>query len=133
MVIEEALIKYLLTQTGLIALISNRIYLMGLPQSPEFPAIVLQKISAPRLHGFTADYGVETRIQISIWALSYTTISNIFEQLRASLQNYINQTMGGVGGVDVKNVELDDEMDIYEDDTLRFGRHVDFIFWHTEV
>jgi len=131
MVIEEALIAYLLTQPGLTALISNRIHLLKLPQNPVLPAIVMQKISSPRMHGFTADIGATTRMQLTSWALNYTGASAVFEQLRASLQNYLNGIMGG--SVPVSAVILDDENDAYEDETGRYGKTADFIFWHTEA
>jgi len=133
MVIEEALVTYLLTQSGLTALVSNRIHLLKLPQNPVLPAVVMQKISSPRLHGFTADIGATTRMQLTSWATTYTSASATFEQLRASLQNYLNDTMGGTSGVPVKAVILDDENDTYEDETGRFGKIADFIFWHTEA
>ena len=131
MVIEDALTTYLLTQSGLTALISNRIHFLKLPQTPALPAIVIQKIDAPRLHGFSADYGVMTRIQTTSWALTYTGASAVQEQIRAATQNYMNQTMGG--GVEVKNIELDEGPDNYEDDTGRYGKIIDLIIWHTEA
>ena len=129
MVIEEALIAYLLTQSGLTALISNRAYPLKLPQNPTLPAIVYQKIDAPRLQGFSADYGVMTRIQITSWALTYTGASAVQEQIRAAVQNCMNQTMSGIL---VKNIEFDEGPDSYEDDTERYGKIVDLIIWHTE-
>ena len=131
MVIEDALTTYLLTQSGLTALISNRIHFLKLPQTPTLPAIVIQKIDAPRLHGFSADYGVMTRIQTTSWALTYTGASAVQEQIRAATQNYMNQTMGG--GVEVKNIEFDEGPDNYEDDTGRYGKIIDLIIWHTEA
>jgi hypothetical protein len=133
MVIEEALLAYLLTQSGLTALVSNRIHLMKLPQTPTFPAIVLQKIDSPKLHGFSADYGAMTRIQATSWALTYSAASAVQEQIRAATQNYFNQTMGSTGGVPVKNIELDEGPDMYEDDTGRFGKVTDLLIYHTEV
>jgi hypothetical protein len=133
MVIEEALKTYLLTQPGLTALISNRIYPLKLPQGPTLPAIVYQKIDAPRLHGFSADIGVMTRIQTTSWALTYAGASAVQEQIRAATQNYMNQTMGGSGGVEVKNIEFDEGPDSYEDDTERYGKIVDLLIWHTEA
>ena len=133
MVIEEALMTYLLTQSGLTALVSNRIYFLKLPQTPKLPAVVIQKIDSPKLHGFSADYGAMTRIQVTSWALSYSGASAIQEQIRASTQNYMNQTMGGAGGVPVKNIEFDEGPDSYEDDTGRYGKIVDLLIWHTEA
>ena len=133
MVIETALYNYLSSYMGLTDLVSNRIYFMKMPQNPTFPNVVLQKISAPRLHGFSADYGVSTRMQITSWGTKYSDVSAVFEQIRSALQNYTNQTMGGAGGVNVKAVILDDETDGYEDLTMYFRKDADYIIWHEET
>jgi hypothetical protein len=130
MVIEEALMTYLLAQSGLTALVSNRIYPLKLPQTPTLPAIVYQKIDAPRLPGFSADYGVTTRIQITSWALTYTGASAVQEQIRTATQNIMNQSMSGMV---VKNIEFDEGPDSYEDETERYGKIVDLLIWHTEA
>jgi hypothetical protein len=133
MVIELALLTYLKSYSGLTALVSNRIHILKLPQNPAFPAIVLQKIDSPKLHGFSADYGAMTRIQLTSWALTYTATSEVQEQIRAATQNYMNQTMGGAGGVEVKNIEFDEGPDMYEDETGRYGKMIDLLIWHTEA
>lgn len=133
MVIETALVNYLTSYAGLTALISKRIHNMKLPQKPKLPAVVRQKIDSQRLHGFSADYGVMTRIQLTAWALTESEASDVKEQIRAATQNYMNQTMGGAGGVVVKNIEYDEGPDQYEDDTEKYGKVVDLVIWHTEA
>ncbi|MFA5305990.1 MAG: DUF3168 domain-containing protein [Candidatus Babeliales bacterium] len=133
MVIEEALLAYLLAQSGLTALVSNRIHFLKLPQTPTLPAVTLQKIDSTKIPGFSADIGAMTRIQTTSWALTYTGVSAVQEQIRAATQNYMNQTMGSTGGVPVKNIELDEGPDSYEDDTGRFGKVIDLLIYHTEA
>lgn len=129
MVVEEALRTYLLTQSGLTALVSNRIYFLKLPQGSDLPAVVIQKIDSPKIHGFSSDIGAMTRIQTTSWALTYTEVSAVQEQIRTATQNYMNQTMGSVP---VKNIELDEGPDQYEDDTGRYGKIIDLLIYHTE-
>jgi len=133
MVIESALLSYLISFAGLTALISNRVYPLKLPQTPTLPAVVLQKIDGVRLTGFSADIGVQSRIQVTAWATSYSAASSVVEQVRTATQNYMNQTMGGAGGVLVKNIEFDEGPDTYEDGTGRYGKIIDLIIWHTEA
>lgn len=132
MVIEEALKAYLLTQSDLTALVSNRIHFLKLPQDPKLPAVVIQKIDSPKIHGFSADIGAMTRIQTTAWTTAYVTCSGVQEAIRAATQNYINTTMGGSSGVPVKNIELDEGPDMYEDETGRFGKVIDLLIYHTE-
>jgi len=130
MVVESALLTYLLSYAGLTALVSDRIYPGKLPQNPTFPAVVIQKIDGIRMSGFSADIGVQTRIQATAWALKYTDASSVEEQIRAATQNYMNQTMAS--SVVVKNIDFDEGPDLYEDDRQRFGKIIDLIIWHTE-
>ena len=129
MVVDEALMAYLLTQSGLTALVSNRIYFLKLPQASNLPAIVIQKIDSPKIHGFSADIGAMTRIQTTSWALTYSEVSAVQEQIRTATQNYMNQTMGSVP---VKNIEFDEGPDMYEDDMGRYGKIIDLLIYHTE-
>jgi len=125
MVIEEALMAYLKT----IALVSNRVHFLKLPQDPKLPAIVIQKIDSPKIHGFSADIGAMTRIQTTSWATTYSGCSAVQEAIRGATQNYFNQTMGSVP---VMNIELDEGPDTYEDDTGRYGKVIDLLIYHTE-
>jgi hypothetical protein len=131
MVIEEALTGYLLNYSGLSSLVSNRIHYLKLPQKPVLPAVVMQVIDSPKIHGFTADVGAMTRIQVTTWSTSYSVCSEVKEQIRAATQNYLNQNMSS--SVPVKNIEYDDGPDMYEDETGRYGKVTDLIIWHTEA
>ncbi len=132
MIIEDALYSYLSTYPGLTALISDRVYPLKRPQKIKSPALTYQKISCPRLHTFGNDPGMATpRFQFSCFAEDYNTVKNIAEQVRFALQDY-SGTMGGVDGVIVGAVNLEDEVDLYEEDAEIFRVDLDFIIWHKE-
>ena len=129
MVIEEALMAYLKTS---ISLVSNRVHYLKLPQNPKLPAITMQKIDSNKIGGFSADIGAMTRIQITAWANTYAECSAVQETVRAATQNYFNQTME-TGGVPVKNIELDEGPDLYDDEITRIGKITDLLIYHTEA
>jgi hypothetical protein len=130
MVVEEALMAYL--KTSISSLVSNRVHYLKLPQNPKLPAITMQKIDSNKIGGFSADIGAMTRIQITAWANTYAECSAIQEAVRAATQNYFNQTMG-TGGVPVKNIELDEGPDLYDDEITRIGKITDLLIYHTEA
>jgi len=136
MVIEEALKTYLLSQSGLTALIGQRYYPVTIPQSCTLPAVAYQKISGARIHAFSADIGSYPRMEFVCYGKTYESVSDVFEQLRSALQDYLNTTMGGAGGLEVKAVLLDDEWDDYETDSngniARVSKTADFEIWYEE-
>ena len=136
MTIEEALKIYILAQSGITSLIGARYYPVELPQECKMPAVVYRKISAPRFHAFSADVGVYPRIEFTIYGDTYTSASAVSEQLRAALQNYLNTTMGGAGGLAVTACLLENEDDDYETDSKgnikRYVKTADYIIWYEE-
>jgi len=136
MVIEEALKTFLLAQSGLTDLIGQRYYPLILPQECQLPAVTYEKMSGDRIHAFSADIGASPTIQLSAYGATYTSASAVFEQLRSALQNYLNTTMGGAGGLSVKAVILEDEDDDYETDSKgtieKYIKYGDFTIWYEE-
>jgi len=63
-------------------------------------------------------------------------VSAVSEQLRSALQNYLNTTMGGVGGLEVSACLLENEDDDYETDSKgnikRYVKTADYIIWYEE-
>lgn len=131
-VIEEALYAHLSAYANLTALVSNRIYPKILPQKGTYPAITYQKISGPRLHTLQTDPGTaRPRFQISCWAQTYNQAKAVAKQVQIALQDF-SGVMGGVGGVQVDAVLLENEYDAFEDETGLYQVPVDFIIWHQE-
>jgi len=130
--IEDALYRYLSTYPGLTVLIEDRIYPLTRPQKVKVPAVTYQKISGQRLHTFANDPGMATpRFQFSCFAETYDIAKQIAEQVRLALQNF-SGTMGGVEGVYVGAVNIEDEVDLYEEGADVNRVDVEFIIWHEE-
>jgi len=136
LVLEEALKSYLLSQSGLTALIGQRYYPLSIPQGCSMPAVAYEKISGPRIHAFSADIGSYPRMEFTCYGETYPSVSAVFEQLRSALQDYLNTIMGGVGGLEVKAVLLQDERDDFETDSkgniIKYSKIADFEIWYEE-
>ena len=131
MKIEEALYAHLKAHTGLSSLVGTRIYPLVLPQNPALPAVTYQKISraGERVMNNSTTLVVRTRFQISCWATSYSNAKDVAEQVKLALQDY-SGLMGGAGGVQVLDVNVVGEQDIYEPDTGIYHLPVDVMIYH---
>jgi len=131
MLIEEALFAHLKAHAGLSALIGTRIYPLVLPQNPTLPAITYQKISrvGERAMSSPTPRVARARFQISCWGTSYASVKDVAEQVKAALQDY-SGLMGGSGGVQVLDVNVANEQDIYEPDTGIYHLSVDVMIYH---
>lgn len=132
MTIEQALMTYLLAQTGITTLVGQRIYFVRAPQETETPYIAISKIDAPREHSHDGSSQLaHPRFQFSIFADTYGEIKPIAAALQTALQGYTG-TMGGAGGVFVGNCLYDNETDLDPGEQGLFGVACDYIIWHTD-
>jgi hypothetical protein len=91
-----------------------RVYPLLLPQQPTFPAITYQQVSAVRLHAMGDDSTIVTaRVQINSWARTYAEVRTLANEVEALLSRF----RGTVGGLQVLDVLLDNEIELYESDT----------------
>lgn len=88
-VLEESVHSYLSTYSGLVSLISTRVYAFRFPQEATLPCVTYQRISTPRdLTHDTAGIGSDLahpRFQLDSWADSYSSAKAINDQIRAAL------------------------------------------------
>ena len=114
MIIENALHIHLLAQTGLTALIGQKLYYVTAPQTIVAPYVVFFKVSAVPEYCLTGHSGlINARFQFSIFADTYYETKLISRQIQLALQDKCNQVIGGVGGVNV-SVQFENEQDLFE-------------------
>jgi len=133
MIIETALVTYLLAQSTVTALVGDRIDLGIAKQTTIKPYVVISKISGVREHSHDGESGLaHPRLQISVFANSYGSAKQVTEAIRGVLDCYTG-TMGGEGGVVVQAVFLEDETDFYEGEATNIYQvATDYIIWHEE-
>jgi hypothetical protein len=136
--IEKALYTYLSTYAGLVALIGKRVYPVIAPQetiiiSPPVGYVVYQLIDDLNLVSGSGSLTVHpARFQFSCYgggSSQYTNACAIADQMKLALRDYAG-TMGGSGGVVVQRTLLEMSTDLYDENTNRCGRAVDFTIWH---
>jgi hypothetical protein len=125
----EELQTYLLTQTGLTALVGHRIYPAKLPQDCTLPAVSYEVTNDTPVHTMSADSANPRKplITYNIWASTYSSGKAVAEQLRTAL-------MDKTGTLTVRVLQWifwENEYDLYEDDTETHHIVTDFIVWYT--
>uniref|UniRef100_A0A6M3JYL9 DUF3168 domain-containing protein n=1 Tax=viral metagenome TaxID=1070528 RepID=A0A6M3JYL9_9ZZZZ len=132
MLIEQALMTYLLAQTTITAYVGRRIYFVEATQPTEQPYMVISKISGVRLQSHEANtHLAHPRFQFTVFAEAYSDAKGCISALQTSLQGY-SGTMGGVSGVVVGGAFYDDETDLDRGDKGLYGVAADYIILHGE-
>jgi hypothetical protein len=127
--IEDAIGAKLAATSGVTDLTSTRIYAMHLPQRPTLPAITYRKISGVRIHAMSADPGVaHPRFQVDSWGKTYESAKDVEVQVRAALSRW----RGDQSGVTILASFVENEIDLFEDETGDYRIITDFVIWHRE-
>jgi hypothetical protein len=90
--VDEGLKEYLKVYSGLVSIISDRVFLMFIPQSATLPCLVVSRIDTPRelCHDTVGATGAlaHPRFQFDAWASTYAVSKAITDQVRAALQGH---------------------------------------------
>ncbi len=127
---DEALWKQLKATTALTALVSTRIYNIKAPESITFPFVTFSENSTtetPYLAGYTGD--AEASVQISAWSKTLLEARSIADVIRTTLWNYYGM-LGGSGGVNVTGVLLDNQLPMYDEETMYYVIHQQYNFMY---
>ena len=132
---EEALVAYLLANTGLATLVGNRITWTTRGQASQTPAIVLTKVSGVRGYTMLGPDGlVEARVQIDCWGRTFGEAKQVSRAVIAAMHG-IAGVRGGVrfqsGFVDGERDDFDSGSNVQAGSAERlFRTSLDFIIWH---
>ena len=125
--IEFDVYAHLSSHAGLVALVGDEIYPIILPQREDtYPSdwagVTYFKVSHPEVYSKDGSSGLSfPRIQITVWAKSYTRAKQVAEQVKAAMREYSEF-----------NTKENDN-DNYEPDTGLWQIPLDFIIHHKEV
>jgi hypothetical protein len=118
--IEDLLIKYLLADASVAALVGTRIYPLRLPQKVTLPAIVTTRISGVRignLHGIAS--AAEPRYQVDAWAVNQAGAHALGAAIRQALEAYVGTWTDGNSPPVVSarvSVRFETERDLFEEE-----------------
>ncbi len=130
MTISQALRSFLLARPSIVALVGARIYPQILPQKPTYPAITYAQISGVRVRNLKGRAGrARPRVSINSWADTHETMDAIASAVRAALDGYA----GPMGDLVVGSVTLDNEFEVFEEETRVHRKLQDYIISHEEA
>jgi hypothetical protein len=131
-VIDEGLVAYLQSISGITALVSTRVYVFGIPQNATLPCIIIQRIDTPRVLTMDTSGATGTlahpRFQFDAWATTYASAKAITDAIRATL----NGKTGSTGGVTIRAALIDGETPELDPETHLYRSRSDYIVWHEE-
>ena len=107
MELEEALTAHLKAQSGLTALVGQRIYPDEIPQGTKLPCVCYIKISDIKEHQYIGQDSFERPVyQLTAFAATKPSARQVTNQLKAALSDYC----GDMSGIEVQKIELQTEM-----------------------
>lgn len=136
--IRPALRAYLLADSGIAALVGDRIYHIKMPQGVTQPSIVFNRISGQGDHHMQGASGLNRpRIQIDCWAKSSADAAVALANL---VKERIDGFKGSVGygsnspqdSVTVQGVFFESERDDYDSDSEFYRVSHDYLIWYEE-
>jgi len=106
---QEALTSLLLAHAPLTGLVGTRVHWLRLPEAVKgYPYVNLQVVSAPQsYHSQGVDVLEQTRVQVDVWAETYTSAVAVVRVLETLLSGY----RGDVGSVQFRGIFLDGARD----------------------
>lgn len=127
---EEALVSFLLADTGITDLVGTRVDFFSSDQAREDPRIVIQLVGKQPQYADDGEVGLtRQRVQCDTYAESRAGALAIARALFARL-SAVSQTYSGVG---FKTIELEDENagpEKLDDGRELFRVRQDYVIWH---
>lgn len=130
MYIEEALYTYLNAQSGLTALVGDRIYFVTAPQQVEAPYLIINLVSSIRTHSHAGFSNLtRARFQFTPFAETYLETKQITAQLKTALDG-LTGNIGDSPYVYIGSCLLENETDLFDSNSGLNYIAVDFIIQH---
>lgn len=134
--LEQGLITYLLTKSGVTDLVGTRVYPIRAPQSQTtYPLIVVTRVGSARVTDMGGEVGLaHARIQIDCWGKTQLSVINVEDAVRLVLSGYT----GTAGTIAVRRAVYvgDNDAPVRPNDGSDVWvsrRSTDWDIWHTET
>lgn len=130
MLLEEAMADYLKDDSGVAALISNRLYPMVIPQDVDKPAAAFQRISRDgvHVHDLGPDGWASVRMQFTCQATSMYVAKQVAEAIREALDGFA----GDMEGMEIGACQIVNEWDGYGETYPQMVVRMDAVFLYRE-
>lgn len=121
---DEAIYSLLTNDAGVSALVSGRVYPLGLPQNAVQPCVSYSVSEEAEDETFDGQGGVsQADILIDCWATTYDEAQAVAQAVKSALQN----NTGLVAGVNIQRLILERSLSVIEDDVDLYRTTQSFI------
>jgi hypothetical protein len=126
--IEVALRSMLLADATVAGFVGTRVYVGRLPQSPTYPAIVLEPVTEDDNNTINTPGDLRwARIEVNAWAVDFDGVNDLHAAINAAL----NGNAGVFNGVDIRACSsMIGGRYFYEDSVKAHRRLRDYSVWH---
>lgn len=131
--VEVALVYKLINTSGVSTLISSRMHPLRLPNTPTFPCITYQEISAPieATHDETSATALtHARYQIDAWAVTYAGAVALGAAIFTALEGFKGVVTKGAETFTLQSVLRTDKRANNDAETGLFWVSQDFVIWY---
>ena len=130
--IEHALRTALIEDATVNGYVDGRAYYSLAPQDVAKPYIVLTRVSGPREYSLDGPTGLyRARFQFSVFSQSYYEAKSIIDAIRSVLSGASGQLVEDPADT-IGASFLDNELDLYEEETKLHHIAVDYLVWINE-
>ena len=113
----------LAADSNVTALVSGRIYAVRAPQGATWPFITFQVIDNQPHETDNGSSAMDfVTYQVNCFAETYEGLDDLSGKVRTALDDYA----GTINSVDVRQVIFQDENDLFDEDSEKAGRALDF-------
>lgn len=122
--IGKTMRTYVLSDSGVSAIVGTRCYPLAFPANPTFPLLVYRTIAGaygPMSAPNPSSPYITTRMQWDVWAETYAEA----QALSAELVDTFNRYSGTVSSQEIIDTRIDLMFDLFEDDTKLYRVTID--------
>lgn len=127
MTVEAALRAYLVGNSGVHALVGERVYTQTMPQDGQLPAITFQRVSTVAVNSRADNSFGQVRVQIDGWADSDWETKALRAAIRSAMKGFKMAS-----GPRVSGARLRDSRDLHDQETRRWRVLMDYMIWCDE-
>ena len=121
---EIVLLRTLLDDAGLSALVGSKVFALVIPQGTKLPCITFQRIGGMPANTLSGHSGLEEiDLQIDVWARDYDEAKAVAKAVRAAMPPSGPQF----------SAHLIEDQDLYEDGTNYLRVSMEFKVWFLET
>lgn len=132
--IRKALRAYLLADTGIAALVSDRVYFIKMKQGNVDPCIVFSRISGAGIYHHGGPSGLSMpRYQLDSWSKTGDGATALANLIKDRISGYRGVMGSGGAAVTVQGVFMADEREDYDDVVQMSRMSRDYFIDHEEL